>query len=193
MSVDPRVTPAPVDKGQDTPFRLHQILVGTGVFHILVFTSDLLGLGTEDQTSSRARDLVKNLDHHLKTWRSNWSLQLQAEPKDMFQIHVLATKVSSSSSFSLAVEDKEEVRAGRSNRPQGDGMLYLESDLSKSVHAKYGVPAFSSTFAWATGAIVVVRPDSYVGYRVLGIDESAWNDVDGYLRSVLAKPSTSSN
>jgi len=149
------------------------------VFHILVFTSDLLGLGTEDQTSSRAQALVK-LDRYLKTWRSNWSLQSQAKPKDMFQIHVLATKVSSPAPFPSAVEE--------SNRPQGDGRLYLESDLSKSVHSKFGVPPFSSTFAWATGAIVVVRPDSYVGYRVLGIEDLAWNDVDGYLRSVLTNP-----
>ncbi|KAF9364412.1 hypothetical protein BGX34_001624 [Mortierella sp. NVP85] len=182
VSVDPI---APVDNGQATSLRLHQILVGTGVFHILVFTSDLLGLGTEDQTLSRAQGLVKNLDRHLKTWRSNWSLQLQAKPKDMFQIHVLATKVSSP--VSSAAEDKE-TRDRWSNRPRGDGRLYLESNLNKSVHSKYGVPPFSSTFAWASGAIVVVRPDSYIGYRVLGIEGSAWNDVDGYLRSVLTNP-----
>jgi len=36
------------------------------------------------------------------------------------------------------------------------------------------------------GAIVVVRPDSYIAFRVRGIDESAWRDVDGYFQSILS-------
>lgn len=166
---------------QVTTVRLHQVLVGTGVFHILVFASDLLEHDTE-LSSSRGHELSRNIEHHLKNWRAKWFLtSLRAddghgnvEVKDVFQVHVLASKASSAI-----------VQGWNHAKPPADGRLYLESDMKKPVHAKYGVPPFSSTFAWATGAIVVLRPDSYVGYRVLGIEEAAWNDVDGYLESIL--------
>ena len=35
-------------------------------------------------------------------------------------------------------------------------------------------------------AIDVVRPDSYIAFRVQGIDESAWGDVGGYFKLILS-------
>ncbi|KAF9008497.1 hypothetical protein BGZ52_008057, partial [Haplosporangium bisporale] len=59
----------------------------------------------------------------------------------------------------------------------GDGKLYL--DQQGVVHEKYGVAKQGA------GALVVVRPDGYLGYRVKGAGNAAWEDVDDYFRSIL--------
>ncbi|KAG0314028.1 hypothetical protein BGZ99_008428 [Dissophora globulifera] len=54
--------------------------------------------------------------------------------------------------------------------PLGDGKIYM--DDTQGLHKKYG-------FTGSRGAngIVVIRPDSYIGYRVDGAGEQAWKDV----------------
>ncbi|KAF9957387.1 hypothetical protein BGZ72_001877 [Mortierella alpina] len=213
------------------PVRLHELTVGPGIFHVLVFTSDMLPLVTplsksapaakiKGIESTDAEQLAKSIGQHLGAWRSRWAYKstenmaasrgsteptmlsknpsissndsLSAIPhavraSHLFMVHVLASDLSAPHP---AASNESVVGAGphtttsssatdalSENQP-GEGKIYL--DHLGVVHEKYGVAAKHSP-----GAIVVVRPDSHIGYRVLGTSESAWKEVDQYLESIL--------
>ncbi|KAF9336413.1 hypothetical protein BG006_008820 [Podila minutissima] len=65
-----------------------------------------------------------------------------------------------------------------------------EKDLVKrEVHKSYGVPTKAkdrANNAIDHDAIVIIRPDSHIGYRVEGLGKSSWADVDKYFRTTLA-------
>ncbi len=215
--------------------RLHELTVGPGIFHIVVFTSDMLPLAASSSkstpaamikgvASTDAEQLAKNIDEHLGAWRSRWSYKsmvqtagnyasegktepttlsknistssndsLSAIPhtaraSQLFMVHVLASDLSAShptASNESAVGGSANVTATSSSATDqlsenlpGEGKIYL--DHLGVVHEKYGVAA-----KHGPGAIVVIRPDSYIGYRVLGASASAWEEVDQYLKSIL--------
>ncbi|KAK3838230.1 MAG: hypothetical protein J3R72DRAFT_184222 [Linnemannia gamsii] len=219
--------------------RLHELMVGPGIFHILVFTSDLLlpascrnersgsppppstikGVETTD-----ASGLIKSIEEHLSAWRSKWAYKtrtqivestastvpgpttpettstlsptlssdtssmassLAAIPYSLradkaFMVHTIASdcSISSAKNSDSMVSTNAGTDRLADNKP-GEGKIYL--DHQGVVHQKYGVAG-----KHGPGTIVVVRPDSYIGYRVLGAGPSAWEEVDGYLESILA-------
>lgn len=142
---------------------------GVARFHILVFTSDALA---SPKQSLIAKPLAENMGHFLSQWRSRWvfstTLRDGFEDKDLFKAHVIAGSVSSDASGLESLLTK----------PAGDGKVFV--DNTKVVHERYGC-------AWnkGQGGIIVIRPDSHIGYRVNGFDNQAWKDVDEYLRSIL--------
>ncbi|KAF9906866.1 hypothetical protein EC991_000230 [Linnemannia zychae] len=221
--------------------RLHELMAGPGIFHVLVFTSDLLlpcpsknndrsgsppppstikGIETTD-----ASGLAKSIEEHLSAWRSKWSYKtrlqivgstastvpgpttpetqsalsptlsnntsctassLAAIPHALradkaFMVHTIASDCSLSttkSSDSMMVSTNAATDLLADNKA-GEGKVYL--DHQGVIHQKYGVAGKQGP-----GTIVVVRPDSYIGYRVLGAGPSAWEEVDKYLESILA-------
>ncbi|KAF9570938.1 hypothetical protein EC968_001189 [Mortierella alpina] len=212
--------------------RLHELMVGPGIFHIVVFTSDMLPLETPSSKSAPvtkikgvestdAEQLAKNIDEHLGAWRSRWIYKstdqmagnaasesstdpnmlaknvstssdgsLSAVPHPLranrlFMVHVLASDLSAS--HGTANNESADVNTTTTsssatdvlseNQP-GEGKIYL--DHLGVVHEKYGVAA-----KHGPGAIVVVRPDGHIGYRVLGASASAWKEIDQYLESIL--------
>lgn len=216
--------------------RLHELMVGPGVFHILVFTSDLLLPANERICSpppatikgtetTDANGLAKSIEDHLSAWRSRWSYksrgqivastyvtkdqqQQQGEESESptllndsscpasslaalphplkadkaFMVHTIASdcsipsvtnKKSDSMVSTVAATDR------LADNKAGEGKVY--QDHLGVVHQKYGVAAKNGP-----GAIIVIRPDSYIGYRVLGAGPSAWDEIDQYLESFLA-------
>ena len=155
--------------GEETSIRLHSLMKGVARFHILVFTSDTLA---SPKRVLSAKTLAENMDRYLSQWRSRWvfstTLRDGFEDKDLFKAHVI------SGSFSSDESGLESLLA----KPVGDGKVFV--DYSKVIHERYGC-------AWnkGQGGIIVVRPDSHIGYRVSGFDDQAWKDVDEYFRSIL--------
>ncbi|KAF9115984.1 hypothetical protein BGX27_005421 [Mortierella sp. AM989] len=166
--------------------RLHELMRSIGRFHILVFTSGMLnsrktGAGGTTAINGVYTTNTKKLDHDIDSfvtqWRSKWPYASNMQDgykdnNDLFKVHVISGSVASNN------EDRAYLDA-LIERSNGNGKIYL--DDTKLLHQRYG-------FAWDKGAggIVVVRPDSHVGYRVNGAGEQAWRDVGEYFTSVLS-------
>ncbi|KAG0300820.1 hypothetical protein BGZ98_008841 [Dissophora globulifera] len=208
-------------EGESDTVRLHELLVGPGIFHVLVFVSDMLVTSTSGTSGQSATTidgvetttpdaLSKEIDTHLKSWRSKWaykSLLNTSKPvataeaghtassstasraaiphpssaATLFMVHVIASDGSTvpgsehnDSQLSVFGESTDTLVA----KPAGEGKIY--SDHCGVVHQKYGVQE-----KHGPGAIIVVRPDSYYGYRVLGANHESWSDVDGYFKTIL--------
>ncbi|KAF9184870.1 hypothetical protein BGZ50_003407, partial [Haplosporangium sp. Z 11] len=214
-------------EAKDQIVRLHELTVGPGIFHVVVFTSDMLALssmsppaaikGTETTTAST---LIKDIEEHLAAWRSKWTYKSSSEiarrsgngqdipsPRSsdftsplassgaipcplrankLIMVHVIASDQISAKpndgngAHSEVVSDADPL----TTKQPGDGKIYL--DQEGVLHHKYGIQANKGP-----GAIVVIRPDSHIGYRVLGASKSAWDDVSQYLDSILIKQSSS--
>jgi hypothetical protein len=151
-------------------FRLHELLVGLGRFHILVFASTTLNSPTE------AKQLAAHLEHYQSTWRGRWTYSGNIndgckDNHDLFKISVLAGPCQSTTHDTAGLEIFLDKAAG-------DGRAY--EDIEAKVHAKFGFDGKG------LGGIVVVRPDAHVGYRVEGSQSQAWEEVDRYFSAVLA-------
>ncbi|KAI1293113.1 hypothetical protein EDD11_008509 [Mortierella claussenii] len=159
--------------------RVHQLMISIGRFHILVFTSDMLfsknSSVIQEIHTTNAKELDQNIDSFVSQWRTKWSynskLQDGYEDKDLFKVHTIC-----GGSLPATLDQSLEALT---QKKVGDGAVFW--DETKVVHQKYG-------FAWNRGAggIVVVRPDSHIGYRVNGAGEQAWKDVEDYFTSILA-------
>ncbi|KAF9364406.1 hypothetical protein BGX34_001618 [Mortierella sp. NVP85] len=175
--------------------RLHQLIDGPGTFHILVFTSDMLSntnshlsrkTNADGITFTNETQLKKNVDHYLQAWRTKWvlgSTRFQQEQKQLkekrplFNVHVIGALAEQVTAQGF--KDPSRIWADSlATASRGDGKLYF--DESRILHERYGVPVKGGA-----GALVVVRPDSHLGYRVQGAGDSAWRDVDEYLHSVF--------
>ncbi|CAO3574342.1 unnamed protein product [Mortierella alpina] len=165
---------------EPSQMRLHDLMLGISRFHILVFVSDMLKFTTNAGAMNQGphtlsfKELAHNIDRFLAQWRRKWAygsnLNDGYEDKDLFKVHIIAGSFVPGSQSSLDVMFK---------RNAGEGRLYL--DHTKAVHEKYG-------FSWqgGSGGLVVVRPDSHLGYRVNGTQSEAWEDVDQYFSSILS-------
>ncbi|KAF9439313.1 hypothetical protein BGZ76_003843 [Entomortierella beljakovae] len=167
------------------PTRLHEVMKGIGRFHILVFTSSMLAVDKSNSGYSEihgikttsAKELCYNIDSHLARWQSKWSYSLDMqdghEDQSLFKVHTIA------GSLAFLSENENFLNIFIAKK-SGEGNLYL--DDGKTVHQRYGV-------AWTKGAggIVVVRPDSHIGFRVDGAGEQAWKDVEEYFESILSE------
>lgn len=175
-----------------TTLRLHELTVGPGIFHVLVFAADMLQqtkvttVKGIDTTSSA--DLAENAHKHLQWWRTKWAYKslpkfsaTEAAPlagsDKVFMVHVIAADLAVPKSGSSVNEEGNTGIDALADNEAGDGKLYL--DQQGVVHEKYGVAQQGA------GALVVVRPDGYLGYRVKGAGNAAWEDVDDYFRSIL--------
>ncbi|KAF8980825.1 hypothetical protein BGZ52_003504, partial [Haplosporangium bisporale] len=143
-------------------------------FHILV----LVGKSFSDPASFQEReaDLVKHVEENLSEWRTRWHFD-SSQDNQIFKLHVIATgTMSQSHSNGLLAQ-----------RAQGDGLLFW--DNTEEVHKSYGVPTQvkgRANNANGQGAIVVIRPDSHIGYRVEGLGKNAWADVSEYFHTILS-------
>ncbi|KAI1293112.1 hypothetical protein EDD11_008508 [Mortierella claussenii] len=212
---------------EGTVVRLHELLPGPGIFHVIVFASDMLLRTPAGGSSSlqvikgvettNATELAKEIDAHLTAWRSKWAykpgptttvfggetaeeltqatttaatktsataslaaIPHQVRAKEMFMVHVVASDLGTAPekepSATAIVPDNEALEGNKA----GEGKLYL--DHLGVVHQKYGVEAKRGP-----GTIVVLRPDSYIGYRVMGVNKAAWTEVNQYFESILIK------
>jgi len=150
-----------------------------GVFHILVFTGNQW-----KHRPAAASELVQSIDYYLQKWRSTWpssnfspveSNENKESLRPQFMIHSL-TSVSASEAAAAA-----QLLATFRN-VVGEGKAY--TDVGKALHRRYGVNATAAKKD-GKGAIVVVRPDSHIAYRVQGVGQSAWEEVHGYFESIL--------
>ncbi|KAG0272731.1 hypothetical protein BGZ95_011485 [Linnemannia exigua] len=162
---------ASMEKEPQTTLRLHDLFTGIARFHVVVFASDHL------ITTSGTKDIQTFLDRHVAQWRAKWTYRSTLidgyTDKDLFKVHIIAGSAPPTSNVA-ALE--------LSKRRAGDGKVYVDSD--RQTHKRYG---FAS--AKAAGGIVVIRPDSHVGFRVHGVQEEAWKDVDEYFSTILVSQS----
>ncbi|KAG0030890.1 hypothetical protein BGZ82_007210 [Podila clonocystis] len=154
---------------------VHEVVVGVGRFHILV----LAGRSLADPASLQEREeaLAKSIKDNLSQWRTRWhftTVQGDKPDNQLFKLHVVAAGTLSDSHRNGLL----------ARRAQGDGRLFWDS--SEEVHTAYGVPANAKGRSMSQGAIVVVRPDSHIGFRIQGLDKSAWGDVTEYFETILA-------
>ncbi|KAF9906855.1 hypothetical protein EC991_000219 [Linnemannia zychae] len=159
------------EKDLQATVRLHDLLTGIARFHIVVFASDQLS------TTATAKDVQTLLDRHTAQWRAKWTygstLLDGYTDKDLFKVHVITGSTQPAPNTSVLE---------LSNRQVGDGKVYIDKDGIS--HRRYGFAP-----AKAVGGIVVIRPDSHVGFRVQGVKEEAWKDVDEYFSTVLVTQS----
>ncbi|KAG0291193.1 hypothetical protein BGZ96_005417 [Linnemannia gamsii] len=148
-----------------TPMRLHDLFIGLAHFHILIFTS-----------SPTASTLTHTSTHFVNQWRTRYTntstLQDGYADKNLFKFHFLTTSTSISTDDDAIQE--------LFKKPIGEGKIFL--DEGGKIHKKYGVELGRGS----EGGIVVLRPDSHIGYRVNGFQQQAWKDVDQYFSSFLA-------
>ncbi|KAF9119535.1 hypothetical protein BGW39_000238 [Mortierella sp. 14UC] len=159
------------EKDLQTTARLHDLYTGIARFHIVVFASDQL------TTTASTNDLQTLLDHHIVQWRAKWTygstLLDGYTDKDLFKVHIITGSPESASNVSVLELSKRQI---------GDGKAYIDKD--GQTHRRYGFAP-----AKAAGGIVVIRPDSHIGFRVDGVEEQAWKDVDEYFSTILVAQS----
>ncbi|KAF9336408.1 hypothetical protein BG006_008815 [Podila minutissima] len=149
---------------------VQELTVGVGRFHILVFVGSCLS--SLALFKARELELDQRIEEYLLQWRAQWNYTLSRDDKtdgQLVKVHVIATGDASESHGKGLL----------AQRAQGDGRLFWDS--SAEVHASYGVPVLAKD----QGAIVVIRPDSHIGFRVRGLDKGAWEDVTEYLQTIL--------
>lgn len=160
---------------------IHELTVGVGRFHILV----LAGNSLSDIASFKTREeeLAQRIEEHAVQWRTRWqytTVHGSDSDSQLFKIHVIATGTMN--------EVHENGLLARQS--QGDGRLFW--DNSAEAHTSYGVPTQAKgrgrgrANGTDQGAIVVIRPDSHIGFRVQGVDKAAWADVTEYFEAILA-------
>ncbi|KAG0017331.1 hypothetical protein BGZ82_000795 [Podila clonocystis] len=167
--VGARAPDGPLLSVDNNKVHVHQLTVGVGRFHVLVFAGNSL---VDPSCQEREKELAKHLEERLSQWRTRWHFTTLEDSKadsQLFKGHVIAAGTAGESRGNGLLDQ----------RAQGDGRLFW--DISSGVHASYGVSALAKD-----GAIVVIRPDSHIGYRVQGLDKGAWDDVTEYFQTVLA-------
>ncbi|KAI1293114.1 hypothetical protein EDD11_008510 [Mortierella claussenii] len=188
-------------KTSEETVRLHQLMDGPGTFHVLVFMADMLSNTVSTTHKQKDRQgialtdeaqLKYNVQHYLTAWRSEWhygSLPQQGLGQDqqfsaskmdraLFKVHVIAALPEQL--FGSNFKDPSRIQSDvLANMEVDEGKLYL--DESRVLHERYGFLPVKA----GSGGIVVVRPDSHVGYRVQGASLSAWQDVDHYFESIF--------
>ncbi|KAF9991661.1 hypothetical protein BGZ80_006630 [Entomortierella chlamydospora] len=132
---------------------------------------------SNDTTSTTSCSISKSTEDYLATWKIKWlttsSLSSASPQGILFMVYTI----------SRTPVDTEAISRLDAKR-FGEGELYL--DEQGILHQKYGVAVRRGQ-----GSIVVLRPDSHIGYRVQGANKYAWEDVNGYFKSILARATES--
>lgn len=131
------------------------------------------------------KQLEHNIGASLKKWRSKWAYGSELAEKaglsvpnvPLFNIHVVAALPEKLAAGDFV--DPTRIHADALvTKAAGEGKIFF--DPVSLLHERYGVAVKGGA-----GAIVVLRPDSHIGYRVAGADDEAWRDVDSYFGSIL--------
>jgi len=152
--------------------RLHELFAYPGVFQVVVFTGNLWRSDPE-----AALSLSRAVEKYLGMWRSKWCAVDDRKGNEttavrrLIMAHTIITLSATITPNQLAEKDA------------GEGRAY--TDLKGKLHGRYSVDAVVMKGQELGGAIVVVRPDSHIAYRVQGVEESAWNDMNEYFESIL--------
>ncbi|GJJ77221.1 hypothetical protein EMPS_09580 [Entomortierella parvispora] len=163
---------ASMEKTEMETVRLHELIAYTGVFQVVVFT----GNQWKDDPDAAA-GLSSTVEKYLGLWRSKWCM---ADDNDgekltalerLFMVHTITTLSATSTPNPLTGKDV------------GEGKAY--TDLKGKLHRRYSVETSVKKGRALGGAIVVIRPDSHIAYRVQGVGENAWSDVNEYFQSIL--------
>ncbi|KAF9584335.1 hypothetical protein BGW38_006827 [Lunasporangiospora selenospora] len=165
------------DSGTRESLHLFDLFVGLGQFSIIVFTGTILTSRLKKRdTSTPASRLDSTIQLRLTAWRARWNYTSvpkdRAMPEHLLRLHVVAAATAPT-----YLDKSVEAFSARAN---GNGEVYL--DESSLAHNRYELDAKDGP---TSGGIVVVRPDAHIGYRVQGTGESAWDDVERYLESIL--------
>ncbi|KAG0248768.1 hypothetical protein BG011_009932 [Mortierella polycephala] len=118
-----------ISKG-DSTLRLHDLLVGPGIFHILVFTSDMLtkinvATAIKGIQAATSNSVAKQCAEHLVRWRASCT----SKPiENLFMIHVVCTSTRSLGALTSL-----------STKTTGEFNVYLYQE--GVVHRRYGVSA----------------------------------------------------
>ncbi|OAQ29103.1 hypothetical protein K457DRAFT_126109 [Linnemannia elongata AG-77] len=173
---------------QPIPTRLYELLAFPGVFHILVFAADRLAKEKDFDCC-----LVKDVDHYQRIWSSRWPglrgvLESNATSEAMmckkmkstpqFMVHV----ISSATPSSFESDPNETTTTALADREAGFGKVYIDCEGGR-LHERYGFAGVSTKKAG--GGIVVLRPDTHIGFRVSNVESAAWVEVDEYFGSIL--------
>ncbi|KAF9135935.1 hypothetical protein BGW39_009909 [Mortierella sp. 14UC] len=178
---------------QPTTIRLYDLLAYPGAFHIVVFTADRLLLEKDFNAG-----LNKDIEHYQGLWLSRWpglrgkglsaeALKAQKKSTPQFMVHVISSK-------DLSTSDARDTMASKT---LGFGKVYQDAE-GGHLHGRYGFAATTAgpvtegnageaaaAAAAGVGGIVVLRPDTHIGFRVSNVDSAAWADVDEYFKSIL--------
>ncbi|KAF9305180.1 hypothetical protein BGZ74_011108 [Mortierella antarctica] len=159
--------------------RVQEVLLGVGKFHILIFAGDSLADPASFQ--QREQQLAQHAEEHLSQWRSRWHYTTSRDNNNKSDNQLFKFYVVGSGALT-----KAHTRGLLVQRAQGDGRLFWDS--SAEFHELYGVPQAKGRGddVGQQGAIVVIRPDSHIGYRVQGHGKNAWADVTEYFETILA-------
>ncbi|KAG0196543.1 hypothetical protein BGX28_010001, partial [Mortierella sp. GBA30] len=95
---------------KDVELRVHDLLLGVGRFHVLVFAADMLTASRKAYSkdikgvkTTDAKKLAHNIDRFRTQWRSKWSYSSNLNDghndKDLFKIHIIAD------SFTPTIDD----------------------------------------------------------------------------------------
>lgn len=194
--------------------RLQELTVGPGIFHVMVFSSDML-VSTKPvpavikgvETTS-PEFLAEKIDQSLLEWRTKWSYKSKEEiiedtqttvPAPIHHLQSVAPAVVSTASpsaipcptkasqmFMIHLLTSEDVTTSEQSA-KIERLANNHPGEGKIYLDQNGVIHQKYGVAkHGAGTMVVVRPDGHIGYRVLGNGHSAWEDVDQYFRSVLA-------
>lgn len=166
-------TVAAASLDDENTVRLHELMAHPGVFQVLVFTGNQWkSIHLPDSVIA----LDASIESHVSKWRAHWPSNREdksAAPRAQFMVHTITTLTPEKAP--IAVETL-------ASRVVGEGKAFR--DLGKELHRRYGVdPAVKKNPEG--GAIVVVRPDSHISYRVQGTGPQAWQDVHEYFESIL--------
>ncbi|KAG0055734.1 hypothetical protein BGZ83_007606 [Gryganskiella cystojenkinii] len=161
--------------------RLYELMTHTGSFQVLVFTGDLW----KRQPETAQQQLSEAINRHLSSWRSNWTRSIkevdaEEDGKNVRPLFMVHTLTIATAVLTVGKEVDQNVLA---DKDVGEGKIYL--DLDGLLHRRYDVNSVVKKGPECGGAIVVVRPDSYIAYRTQGVGERAWNDVSEYFESIL--------
>jgi len=194
--------------------RLQELTVGPGIFHVMVFSSDMLVSAKpmpatiKGVETTNSEFLAGEIDQNLSAWRTKWSYK----PRDEI-IEETQTTVPAPTYHSQSVAPAVVSTASRSAIPcpaKASQMFMVHVLMSEDVttreqsakierlannHPGEGkiyldqsgvVHQKYGVAKHGAGTMVVIRPDGHIGYRVLGIGHGAWEDVDQYFHSILA-------
>ncbi|KAF9135936.1 hypothetical protein BGW39_009910 [Mortierella sp. 14UC] len=163
---------------QPTTTRLYELFAFPGVFHIVVFTADRLLMEKDFDAG-----LSKDIEHYQGSWLSRWpgiggkELKVEASAAQktstsQFMVHVITSRDLSTS----------DARDAMARRTLGFGKIYQDVEGGR-LHQRYGFEVTRK--GSGRGGIVVLRPDTHIGFRVSNVGSAAWADVDEYFGSIL--------
>jgi hypothetical protein len=164
------------------PLRLFKVTRYPGIFNILIFARDL---------NTEVQDNLANWSAHLEESDAFYS-KYKSKDCDFFAFHTITTATAatvddtsdsvnqflSKHSTVLLEQDNPQDSPDHGQGLYGSTFLTAADQRKQTAHAKYGISDDEN------GAIIVLRPDGYVGAVVCLED---WSYVDEYFDTILGR------